>query len=94
MISTSFHNPASFFQIISGNHGNDEGPDFFNANETVPDWLAHRFQGYGFTSIEVSPRYLNVRHYETNLDASLGRLVDHVRVSKTPEFINKQKIVH
>lgn len=93
-VTTLFHNPESFFQVITGNHGNYEGIDTFNDNDILPDWSAHRFQGYGFTSIEIAPNFLNIHHHEINLDASLGRLVDHIRVLKTPGHINKQKIIY
>lgn len=97
LLTESYHNPPSFFQVISGNAGNYEGPDQFDdkndAASALPGWLAQRYQGYGFSAIEVSPNHLNLHHYKTNMDGTLGNLQDHVRVSKTTSHINKQKII-
>ncbi|KAI8087527.1 Metallo-dependent phosphatase-like protein [Thamnidium elegans] len=93
LITKSYHNPPSFFQVITGNAGNYEGPDQFDMTVELPNWLGKRFQGYGFSSIQVSAHHLDLHHYETNIDGSLGLLRDHVRVSKTTSHVNKQKII-
>lgn len=93
LLTESYHNAPSFFQIITGNAGNYEGPDPFDDTNPLPTWLAHRYQGYGFSSIEVSPQHLNLYHYQSNLDGTLGKLQDRVRVSKTASHVNKQKII-
>ncbi|KAI9275224.1 Metallo-dependent phosphatase-like protein [Helicostylum pulchrum] len=93
LITESYHNAPSFFQVITGNAGNYEGPDQFDMTGELPNWLGNRFQGYGFSSIQISARHLDLHHYETNIDGSLGLLKDHVRVSKTTSHVNKQKII-
>jgi hypothetical protein len=94
LLTESYHNPPSFFQVITGNAGNYEGPDPFDTTtDPLPAWLSHRFQGYGFTSIEITPQHLSLHHYQTNMDGTLGNLQDHVRVSKTKSHINKQRII-
>ncbi|KAI7897263.1 Metallo-dependent phosphatase-like protein [Mucor mucedo] len=93
LLTTSYHNPPSFFQVITGNAGNYEGPDQFDNTSVLPNWLGHRFQGYGFSTVQVSHHHFDLHHYETNIDGTLGKLQDHVRVSKTPSHVNKQKIV-
>lgn len=93
LLTTSYHNSPSFFQVITGNAGNYEGPDQFDDTNPLPAWLGHRFQGYGYSSVTVSTHHLDLHHYETNIDGSLGSLQDHVRVSKTTSHVNKQKII-
>ncbi|KAK4514725.1 Phosphate metabolism transcription protein [Mucor velutinosus] len=92
-LTRSYHNAPSFFQVITGNAGNYEGGDVFDKDTEIPSWLGNRFQGYGFSTIEISPRHLDLHHYETHIDGTLGRLQDHVRVSKTACHINKQRII-
>lgn len=93
LLTTSYHNPPSFFQVITGNAGNYEGPDAFDTKLGSPNWLGHQFQGYGFSTIQISPEHLDLHHYESNIDGTLGKLQDLVRVTKTTSHINKQKIV-
>lgn len=93
LLTESYHNAPSFFQVITGNAGNYEGPDPFDDTNPLPNWLAHRFQGYGFSTVDISPRHLNLHHYESNSDGTLGKLIDHVRVSKTTSHVNKQKLL-
>lgn len=93
LLTTSYHNAPSFFQVITGNAGNYEGPDQFDNTNPLPDWLGHRFQGYGFSTVQVSPHHLDLHHYQANIDGTLGKLQDHVRVSKTTSHVNKQKII-
>ncbi|GAN08506.1 conserved hypothetical protein [Mucor ambiguus] len=92
-LTRSYHNAPSFFQVITGNAGNYEGGDIFDKDTDIPSWLGSRFQGYGFSTIEISPRHLDLHHYETHIDGTLGHLQDHVRVSKTECHINKQRII-
>ncbi|OAC98418.1 hypothetical protein MUCCIDRAFT_75579 [Mucor lusitanicus CBS 277.49] len=80
-LTRSYHNAPSFFQVITGNAGNYEGGDIFDNDTEVPSWLGNRFQGYGFSTIEISPRHLDLHHYETHIDGTLGHLQDHVRHS-------------
>ncbi|KAI8636788.1 Metallo-dependent phosphatase-like protein [Parasitella parasitica] len=93
-ITTSYHNAPSFFQVITGNAGNYEGSDEFDNTTELPSWLGLRYQGYGFTTIEISPQQLALQHYETLVDGTRGGLKDHVRVSKTESHINKQRIIN
>ncbi|CAO3654122.1 unnamed protein product [Mucor fragilis] len=92
-LTRSYHNAPSFFQVITGNAGNYEGGDVFDKDTELPSWLGNRFQGYGFSTIGISPRHLDLHHYETHIDGTLGHLQDHVRVSKTKCHINKQRII-
>lgn len=93
MLTKSYHNAPSFFQVITGNAGNYEGGDLFDNITEVPSWLGNKFQGYGFSAIEISPGHIDLHHYETRTDGTLGRLRDHVRVSKTKSHTNKQRII-
>jgi hypothetical protein len=91
-VSASYHNSPSFLQVITGNAGNHEGPESFTEAE-VPSWLGHRYEGYGFTSLQVSPQFLDIQHIEANVDGSFGNIIDQVRLSKSTSHVNKQKIV-
>ncbi|KAI8141210.1 Metallo-dependent phosphatase-like protein [Fennellomyces sp. T-0311] len=82
--ATSYYNPPSFFQMVVGNAGNFQGTDPFESN-TIPiaDWSALRFEGYGFSTIKVSPTKLTVTHHESlPKDGALGRVVDRFVVRK------------
>lgn len=94
VLTKSYHNAPSFFQVITGNAGNYEGGDVFDEDTEIPSWLGHRFQGYGFSTIEISPTHLDLHHYETHVDGTLGHLQDHVRMSKTKSHVHKQRIIH
>ncbi|KAL9551708.1 hypothetical protein PS6_004876 [Mucor atramentarius] len=94
VLTKSYHNAPSFFQVITGNAGNYEGGDVFDEDTEIPSWLGHRFQGYGFSAIEISPTHLDLHHYETHVDGTLGHLQDHVRMSKTKGHVHKQRIIH
>ncbi|KAI9320919.1 Metallo-dependent phosphatase-like protein [Dichotomocladium elegans] len=81
-IADTYLRPPSFFQIISGNSGNYEGPDKFNASLPRADWSATIYQGYGFTTFSVSPDELEISHWESRLDGRIGSRIDHIIVKK------------
>ncbi|KAI8990155.1 Metallo-dependent phosphatase-like protein [Pilobolus umbonatus] len=93
LLTTSYHNPPSFFQVISGNGGNEDGPDAHD-NSASPPWLAHRHIDYGITDMEVGPQFMNLYHYQCHINGTRGPLIDHVRVTKTTSHIHKQMRAH
>ncbi|KAI7848953.1 Metallo-dependent phosphatase-like protein [Circinella umbellata] len=83
-VATSYYQPPSFFQLIVGNAGNFQGTDSFE-NTTVPiaDWSALRYEGYGFSSIKVTPTKLQISHHQSlPKDGAMGEMVDRVTVRK------------
>ncbi|KAI8988299.1 Metallo-dependent phosphatase-like protein [Mycotypha africana] len=93
LVTTSYHNPPSFFQVITGNGGNYEGCDKFDDmtnTAAIPKWLGNHYEGYGFTTVEVSRNRLDLHHYEVQEDGTLGDLRDQVRVHKTKGHVKKQ----
>lgn len=81
LITKSYHNAPSFFQIVIGNAGQPEGPTQF-ANGPFPDWSATRYGSYGFSTFTVTPTALKIVHHQAKPDGSLGDIVDHFIVSK------------
>ncbi|KAF7722828.1 hypothetical protein EC973_002673 [Apophysomyces ossiformis] len=84
--SYSYFNPRSFFQVISGNAGNYEGVDPVAGSKQEPEWLASRYEGYGFSTINVSPSRLEVLHWTSALDGS-AHLMDRTQVVKPTIFM-------
>ena len=83
-VATSYYQPPSFFQLIVGNAGNFQGTDSFEST-TVPiaDWSALRYEGYGFSSIKVTPTRLQISHHQSlPKDGAMGEMVDRVTVRK------------
>lgn len=92
-IATSYRDAPSYSQLIVGNAGNFQGVDPFQ-NHTVPydDWSALRYEGYGFSSIRVSPRQLLVTHHESHpKNGALGRTVDRLVVKKAPPLPHQDR---
>ncbi|KAI8148583.1 Metallo-dependent phosphatase-like protein [Fennellomyces sp. T-0311] len=81
-LSNDYHNPPSFFQVISGNAGNFDGPDPIDEAAPTADWSALLYRGYGFTTVSVSPEALEVVHMESKQDGTIGREIDRVRLTK------------
>lgn len=83
-IATSYRNAPSFFQLGVGNAGNFQGPDVFLKDPSlIRPWSALRYPSYGFSTIKVTPNYLDVEHFESHPhDGSLGKRIDFVRVRK------------
>ncbi|KAF7731024.1 hypothetical protein EC973_001070 [Apophysomyces ossiformis] len=80
--STIYHNAPSFFQLLIGNGGQPEGAVQFNKTGPYPDWSAVRYDGYGFSTIKVSPTSMEIKHHEAKLDGRLGRLIDEFTITK------------
>ncbi|ORY94443.1 Metallo-dependent phosphatase-like protein, partial [Syncephalastrum racemosum] len=83
-IATSYRNAPSFFQLGVGNAGNFQGPDtFLKDPRLIRPWSALRYPSYGFSTIKVTPHYLDIEHFESHPhDGSLGKRIDFVRVRK------------
>lgn len=81
LVSKSYHNAPSFFQIVIGNAGQPEGPTAFG-DGPFPDWSAKRYGSFGFSTFKVTPSTLHIVHRQANVDGSLGRIVDEVVVTK------------
>ncbi|KAI9268098.1 Metallo-dependent phosphatase-like protein [Phascolomyces articulosus] len=81
-VTKEYTNPSSFFQVISGNAGNFDGPD--PIDETIPraDWSAVLYRGYGITTLEITPEALELIHWESKQDGTTGREIDRVRLVK------------
>ncbi|KAI9498970.1 Metallo-dependent phosphatase-like protein [Zychaea mexicana] len=92
-MATSYYQPPSFFQLIVGNAGNFQGTDSFeNASVPIADWSALRYEGYGFSTIKVSPTKLQISHHQSlPKDGALGRMVDRVIVRK-PRYTNGRRL--
>jgi hypothetical protein len=93
LLTTSYRNPPSFFQVITGNAGNYEGPDKFDLTAAVPDWLGKRYQGYGYSAFRVTRSTLDLHHYQTTEQSQTGKLMDHVVVTKSESRIHKQMLL-
>ncbi|KAI9495565.1 Metallo-dependent phosphatase-like protein [Zychaea mexicana] len=81
-LSKVYHNPPSFYQVISGNAGNFDGPDPVDEAAPRADWSAVLYRGYGFTTVEVAPEALELVHWESKQDGTIGREIDRVRLTK------------
>ncbi|OZJ02775.1 hypothetical protein BZG36_03480 [Bifiguratus adelaidae] len=84
--STSYHNAPSYFEILVGNAGNYELTIPFNSTGPLPDWSASRYDGYGFSVVRATPTELEFTHYQSNLDGTLGSVIDHVVATKDSKF--------
>lgn len=80
--STSYHNAPSYMEVIVGNGGQPEQTVPFNTTGPFADWSAKRYDGYGFSLVNVSPKTFKMTHYEAKLDGSLGRVIDEFTLSK------------
>jgi hypothetical protein len=81
LITKSYHNAPSFFQIVIGNAGQPEGPTQFG-NGPFPAWSAVRYGSFGFSTFRVTPTTMNIVHHQANVDGSLGGVIDQFTVSK------------
>ena len=81
-LSKEYHNSPSFFQVISGNAGNFDGPDPVDEATPRADWSAVLYRGYGFTTVEVTPEALELIHWESKVDGTKGREIDRVHLTK------------
>ncbi|KAI8387982.1 Metallo-dependent phosphatase-like protein [Radiomyces spectabilis] len=88
--STSYAEAPSYFQVISGNSGNYEGPDAMNTS-SIADWSAFRYNGYGFTSIQVSKRTLELTHWESKIDGTRGEVKDRILVTKSRKGFQRRE---
>lgn len=81
-MADQYHNAPSYFQVISGNAGNFDGPDPVNVTTLRDEWSARFYPGYGLTFVSVSPTGLNVSHWESRIDGEKGVEIDSVVVTK------------
>ncbi|KAI9310821.1 Metallo-dependent phosphatase-like protein [Dichotomocladium elegans] len=83
-ISTFYRDAPAFFQLVVGNAGNFQGTDPFENEHQVADWSAKRYEGYGFSTIRVTPRTLLISHFASDPeDGSLAGIIDRVLVRKS-----------
>ncbi|KAI8981413.1 Metallo-dependent phosphatase-like protein [Pilobolus umbonatus] len=78
--STAYHNAPSFFQLVIGDGGQPEPDPSFTGNLT--SFSAKRFEGFGFSTFTLSKNTLRSKHYQVNVDGSLGRVIDDFKVTK------------
>ncbi|KAK4517152.1 uncharacterized protein ATC70_000483 [Mucor velutinosus] len=81
LITKSYHNAPSFFQIVIGNAGQPEGPTQFG-DGPFPAWSAKRYGSFGFSTFRVTPTTMNIVHHQANVDGTLGGVIDQFTVSK------------
>ncbi|KAI8343515.1 Metallo-dependent phosphatase-like protein [Chlamydoabsidia padenii] len=81
--TTSYLDPPSYFQVISGNAGQPEGPSVLESGDPHAPWSAKRYGSYGFSELQVSPTVLELTHHAIQTDGSLGEIIDYVKVVKT-----------
>ncbi|CDH48613.1 iron zinc purple acid phosphatase-like [Lichtheimia corymbifera JMRC:FSU:9682] len=81
-MADQYHNTPSYFQVITGNAGNYDGPDPADITTLREEWSAKFYPGYGLTFVSVSPTGLNVSHWESRIDGKRGVQIDNVVVTK------------
>ncbi|KAG0187653.1 hypothetical protein DFQ28_006034 [Apophysomyces sp. BC1034] len=86
--SYSYLNPPSFFQVISGNSGNYHGIDPVGLSDSPPPWVAFRYHGYGFSTININPTKLELFHWRSFPDGTAS-LEDKVTVIKSTTYMNR-----
>ncbi|KAI8645371.1 Metallo-dependent phosphatase-like protein [Parasitella parasitica] len=90
LITKSYHNAPSFFQIVIGNAGQPEGPAQFG-DGPFPAWSAARYSSFGFSTFRVTPSTMRIVHHQANIDGTLGGVVDQFTVSKDLPRNSKKK---
>ncbi|KAG2224631.1 hypothetical protein INT45_007876 [Circinella minor] len=78
----ALHNAASYVEVINGNAGPPEATVMFNTTGPYEDWSAVRYDSYGYSSVTVSPCFLEFTHHQVHLDGSLGNIVDRFTLTK------------
>ncbi|KAI9317013.1 Metallo-dependent phosphatase-like protein [Dichotomocladium elegans] len=80
--SMSYKNPSSTVYIVLGNAGQPEGTSKFNTTGPYPVWSAKRFDGHGYSTVHVTPTSFTMIHHATNMDGTLGGVVDEFTITK------------
>ncbi|KAI9482514.1 Metallo-dependent phosphatase-like protein [Zychaea mexicana] len=79
----SFHNAASYVEVINGNAGPPEATVIFNTTGPYADWSAVRYDSYGYSTVKITPSSLTFTHHQVRLDGSLGNVVDTFTLTKS-----------